>query len=449
MSGAPTEAEIQSQWKAAIDIIETVRIGAETLIVGPTLKIDALLQQLEGDYLPSELSAFASSIRGGFSDMVSPAMAQSIITPVLFEYARILKESAAGGQGSNYSNASELFRALYEWFHANSLTVKSRAITYAAASAAGSNVGNAVISRLTVDENNYKLEACTVEKKQFRCRSDQTSGTDKWAEVFEVGGSAASFDNMLRYTYGSGSSARTTITARHAGTGSGGSLLTNASFSDYTSTATPKFTGWTESSGGSQVSQDTTNYYRTHPGASVNASLKLTAGASTILLKQPITSMRVRRLDPNVPYFLRIMVNKTIGSAVGGNLVVRLGSQSVTTAISALGANWVEVLIPIGQNNWFRRFNKDALTVEIEWNTQTSGYLLLDDMLFAPYDLIDGTYWILRHTNTTPVASMVDDLYTVTDSGGAPANAKIQWWLWVSGYGYLPSSATPTLTDPT
>lgn len=448
MSGAPSEAEIQAQWKAAIDILETVRVGAETLIVGPNLKIDTLLQILEGDYLPNELAAFAEGVRSSFSNMVSPATAQSIITPVLFEYARILKESAALGQGSNYTNGPELFRALYEWFNANAITIKSRSITYAAASASAGNVGNAVISRLTVDENNYKLEACTVEKKQFRCRSDQTSGTDKWAEVFEVAGSAASFDNMLRYSFGSGNSARTTVTARHAGTGSGGSLLTNSSFSDYTSTATPKFTAWTETTGGSQVSQDTANYYRTHPGSSVNASLKLTAGASTILLKQSISSMRVRRLDPNVPYFLRIMVNKTTGGATGGNLVLRLGSQTLTTALSAIGAGWQEILMPIGQNNWFRRFNKDALTIEIEWNTQGGGYLLIDDAIFAPYDLIDGTYWILRHNNASPVANMVDDLYTVTDTGGAPTTAKMQWWLWVSGYGYLPSSATPTIADP-
>jgi len=450
MSGTPTEAEIQTQWRNAIGVIESFRNYVDGTLAGAGNKWDVLLQSLEGDYAPNDLASFVSGFRSTCNNLLTPGAAAAVVTPMLYEYARILSASSTGSFGGGYRNAAEIFVALYEYFHANSLTVKSRAITYDTTATLGAaNIGNGAMSRLTVDQNAYNMEACHVEKKIFRCRSDANSGTDKWAEVFEVLGQAAAFDSILRASYGSGEAARTTVVSRHAGSGSGGSLLANSSWSDYSATASPKFTGWTESAGGASVSQDLANYYRTHPGASVHGSLKITGGAGTVTLKQPLTSMRVRRLDPTTPYFLRIMVNKSIGSALGGNVILRLGSKSVTTSIASLSAGWNEIILSTGQDCWFRRFNEEPMDVEIEWATSTSGYLLVDDAIFAPWDLIDGTYWCLRQNASTPTAWRVDDTLEFTDTGGAPATGKLQWWLWVSGYGYLPSSGSPTFTDPT
>jgi hypothetical protein len=87
--------------------------------------------------------------------------------------------------------------------------------------------------------------------------------------------------------------------------------------------------------------------------------------------------------------------------------------------------------------------------VEIEWASASSGYLLIDDAIFAPLDQIDGTYWFLRATASTHTPWLVDDILSFTDTGGAPATGQIQWWLWVSGFGYLPSTTgTPSFTDP-
>ena len=450
MSGTPTEAEIQTQWKNTVAILEAIRNFADGTMAGAGGKFDTLIQSLEGEYTPLELADFVNTTRSGLSTLITPSQATAALTPVMYEYARILATSATLGQGSGYRTPAELFRAIYEWFHANSLSVASRSISYdASVTAGGSNVGNGALTRLTVDENGYNLEACHVEKKMFRCRADQNSGTDKNAEVFEFVGTAASYDSLLRGAYGSGESQRTTIVSKHAGTGNGGSLLTNSSFSEYSATGTPKFTAWTESAGGAQVSQDTVNYYRTHPGAQTNASLKITGGSGIVTLKQPLTAMRVRRLDPNTPYFFRIMVNPTIGSASGGAIVIRVGSQSVTTNVSALSSGWNELTLPLTNVNWFRNFDQDAFDVEIEWSAaSTSGYILVDDVIFAPWDLIDGTYWCLRGNAATHTAWAVDDTLTVTDAGGAPGTGKIQWWLFVSGFGYLPSSGSPTFTDP-
>jgi len=451
MSGTPTEAEVQAQWRNAIGIIESFRAYVDTTLAGAGQKWDVLLQSLEGDYTPSELSRFASAFRSTCSSLLTPGIAASVVTPVLYEYARILSAASVGSFGGGYRSAAEIYSALYEYFHANSLTVQSRNITYDTVATLGAaNVGNGAMARLTVDQHNYRLEACHVEKKMFRCRSDANSGTEKWAEVFEQVGQASAFDSVLRASFGSGEAARTTIVSKHAGSGAGGSLLANSSWSEYSATASPKFTGWTESAGGAQVSQDLTTYYRTHPGSSIHGSLKITGGGGTVTLKQVMSAMRTRRLDPNTPYFLRIMVNASAGVASGGNIVLRLGNKSVTTSVASLSAGWNEIILSTGQNCWFRQFNEQPMDIEIEWASSSSGYLLVDDAIFAPWDLIDGTYWCLRQNAASPTAWLVDDTLEFTDTGGAPATGKIQWWLWVSGYGYLPSTTgTPTFTDPT
>lgn len=448
MAAAPTEAEIWTQWQNAIDILETFRTHCDSTLTG---QFDALEQSLEGQYLPAALSQFVSNFRGNLSALLDPTVAAAVLSPIFYEYAGRIDANATqpGGFGSAYRSPAELFRAIYEWFVLNSYTVTTRAITYDTTATAGAgNVGNGAMSRLTVDQNGHKLEACHVETKRFRCRSDQNSGAQENAEVFEVVGEASSPDNLLRGSYGSGEAGRTTITSKNAGSGRGGSLLTNSSWSEYDSTAGDKFNGWTEEAGGDYVSQDTTNYYRPHPGSQTNASLKITGGSGTVTLTQPLSAMRVGRLDPNVPYFLRVMVNKTVGTASGGNFVLRLGSQTVTTAISALGSNWVEVIVPLDANLWLANFNADPLTVEVEWASSTSGFLLVDDAIFAPMDLIDGTYWLLRGNAATHTPWLLDDVLSFADTGGAPGTGILQYWLWLAGFGYLPSSGTPTLADP-
>lgn len=450
MSGTPTEAEVRTQLRAVVDVLETTRNFADGTMAAAGGKLDALLQALEGEYTAIELPAFCNAIRAGLSNLVAPGQGSAALFPCLLEYGRILSAGGSGGFGGGYRSGAELFRALYDWFVANSITILTRGITFDTTATLGAgNVGNGAMSRLTVDENNFPLEACHVEKKAFRCRADANSGTEKQAEVFEFLGTAQSFDALLRGTHGSGEGSRTTIISAHAGTGAGGSLLTNSSFSEYSASATPrKFTAWDETSGGAQLTQDTTNYYRAHPGAATNASLKITGGGGLVTIKQTLANMRVRRLDPNTPYFLRVMLNKTVGTAVGGTVTLRIGSQSVAVTIAALAANWAELVIPVGTGNWFRNFNEEPFDIEIEWSSSTSGFLLVDDVLFSPMTLIDGTWWFLRANAATHAPWQVDDTLEFTDTGGAAGTGKIQWWLWVSGYGYLPSSGVPTITDP-
>lgn len=453
----PTEAEIQTQWRNAVDVLETARAHADGTMAPAAGKFDVLLQSLEGDYTPVEIAAAVARYRATYSALLDPGTALQFLSPLLLDYAAILAaEAGIAGFGSGYRDSGDLFSALYEYFVATTKTVQSRNITFdstvttgKSGPSGGSIVGNGAMSRLTTDRYGFAIEACHVERKLFRCRQDQNTGVEKEAEVFEHLGANESQDALLRSSFGSGRSSIAFLRSHHAGSGAGGSLLNNSTFSTFLATATPKFTGWTETAGGAQLAQDTTNFYRSHPGASTDAALKITGGAGTVTVKQALDEMRVRRLDSNTPYFLRVMLNKTVGTASGGTVTIRMGSVTASVTIAALGAGWQELLITAGEDSWPTVFGQDPLDVEIEWSSSTSGFLLVDDVLFAPFDLVDGTWWFLRANNATPIAWEIDDLLQFTDTGGAPTTGKVQWWLFVAGLGYLPSTTgTPTFADP-
>lgn len=451
MSGTPTETEVQTQWRNSVSLIDAFRSATDGAAMGAGGYIDVILQSLEGEYTPSGIANALANYRARLSRLMDESTALEFLAPVLREYGGVLAADAgANGFGSNYTSLGALFSAIYEWFHANSLTVQSRNITFdTTATAGGGNVGNGAMSRLTVDHNGYDMEACHVERKIFRCRQDQNTGTLENAEIFEFSGAQRSQDALQRDSFGSG--IQTTIRSHHAGSGNGGSLLTNSSFSTYDAAGSPKFSGWTEDASPGNIGQDTGNFYRSHPGAQTDASLKMDAdvSAATTKISQSISAMPIARLDTNRPYFLRIMVNPTVGSASGGTVVIRMGSQSNSIAVSSLSAGWNELLITPDESCWPRVFNEDPFDIEIEWTSPTSGHILIDDVIFAPWDAIDGTYWFLRGNAATHTPWLVDDTLTFTDTGGAPATGKIQWWNFIAGLGYLPSTTgAPTFTDP-
>ena len=434
MSGSPSEAEIQAQWQNAVAILEDLREYADGTLAG---QLDTLTQSLEGEYTPAGLTSASAALRAGVSSLISPAVARVFLDPVIFEYARLLNF------GSGFRTVEEIMPRLREYFDTNSYSVRARNPTFGTPAAGGSNVGNGSLSRLYVDRYGEEIESVTIETKRLRCIADQNSGAQEHAERFEVLGAAEGIDNLLRGSFGSGENSRQTIVSMHSGTGS---ILTNSSFGSYAASSTPKFRGWTETAGGAQLSQDTTNFYRTAPGEPTGAALQIDGTSGTVTITQPLTAMRQRSLDPNTPYFLRAMLNKTVGTAAGGTVVLRLGSQSASVTIAALGSNWQELIIPIGTASWLDNFNADPLTIEIEWTSPTSGTLLVDDVIFAPMVEVDTTYLALRG-GATPW--LLDDEWSIADSDAAPGTGKIQYWLWVAGLGYLPSlTSSETFSDP-
>jgi len=456
-----TEAELVAIWVAAVDVLEVFRVHADdTQAVGATGKLQVLEEALTGDYPPAPVAEAASQFRAGLSGLLSVETIRGFIDPILREYALIIDTDAADTYGGAFTDSNAILDAMYDFFVAQGVgappatTVESRQITFDSTPTYGSaNVGAGKLSRLTVDENAYELEACHVEKKHFKCVQDANTGVLEEAEVFQHLGSARSKDNLRATDHGSGSFSATTIISKHAGGGAGGSILDNSSFQDFTATNNPKFTNWVETFGGAAVTADITSsstVYRSFPGESTAGALSLSmamnASGDTITLKQTLDTMNQQRLRRDRPYFLRVMVRDG-GSAAGGNLALRLGSQAVTLAVSSLTTSFQELIIPLDENCWFANFNQDTLDVEIEWAGGTAGTVLWDDMIFAEMDLIDGTYWVIRQNQATATRWLVDDTIDVEDTSTI-GNGKLQYYLF-KGYGrYLPHATTSSITDP-
>ena len=65
MSGSPTEAEVQTQWRAAVNMLESLRNYADGTVAGGGNLIQTLYDSLEGEYTPPGLVAWADSCSGG------------------------------------------------------------------------------------------------------------------------------------------------------------------------------------------------------------------------------------------------------------------------------------------------------------------------------------------------------------------------------------------------
>ncbi len=426
---SPTLAEIQAQGRNAVDIIEDLRAHFDSTQL---TQLDTLNQSLEGDFTPDALSSWATTVRGQMSAMLSPSILQAFWIPVLREHGKFINVPER-------LDVSTLLRRIYDWMDDNSEAVETRNITYATPSAGGGNTGNGSLKRCTKDERNYDIESCHVEAKTLECVFDANSGTRKHAEVFEMRGVESSID--LLGLAGSGERFKGQIISKHSGSGAGGSLLPNSSFDAYNSGGTTdKFAGWTMDAAG-LCDQDTTNFYRTAPGASTSGSLRfLQNGTINVILRS-----RNIRLSKEIPYGLRVMFNRQVGGA-DGTLTIALGSQTTNVAMAAQ-TGWNELMIPLDTNSYFDNFNEDDLDVAITLSGGATFGLLIDDVILAPLPKVDGTFWWLTGGDT---AWLVDDVFTMTDSGGAAGTGKLNYWLWRAGLGYLPhaSGGSITWTDP-
>lgn len=429
---SPTRAEIEAQWANGVDAIEDMRAFADGTLVG---LYDTIEQALEGDYTPAGLSAWAGRHRAQGSAMIDAFSARTLLDPLIYEYGKLI--------GSPYRNTPEIFGDIYRDMHANSLAVNSRDITFASMAAAGGNTGNGSLRRLNVDENGYSMEGCHIELKTAICVQDGNSGALRHAERFDLYGTAAPKDGMARQTFGSGRR-MTGLASKHAGSGPGGSRLQNSSFTIYNSggTVTTKFRGWTIANDAANVTSDTTNTYRGHPGdGAVLRAMQLSANEK---ISQKISATGFR-LNPNLPYQLRVMFNRQVGAA-DGTLTIRLGTVTKAVVLAAQ-TGWNELILDFDENIWPNNFYEDDLDIEIEWSGRTTGTLLLDDAWCGPLDFFDGGFWLLMGGSTP---WKIDDKLTGTDTGGAAANAKIQYYVWLAGFGYLPSATGggETWSDP-
>lgn len=441
---SPTEDEVQAQWRAGIDIIDQFQVFTDGL-AADSQEFDVLVAALEGDFTFDGLTQWLAGYRTNMSDLLDSGIIRDMHTSVILEYGKVMQ--AAGSIGSGLESIEELMEAIYEHFISVPEYVESRAISFDTSQAL-TGTGNGELSRLNVDENGFDIENCHVETKTFRCMRDQNSGVREFEEEFLMFGETRSRDNILWHSFGSGDLERKFINNQNAGAGNWGSIARNSSFESYDVDNTNDFTFW-ELVSGTVPTQSTSEHYLGFPGDTNTHSL---TAAADFRLKQSLINLRRQSLTPNVPFFIRVMV-KDAGSASGGNVVLHLGSKSVTVSIATIAGSggWYEVLIVPGENSWFKNINQDDFNIEFEWSGRSTGTLLFDDLIFCEMTQIDGLWWVLRNNDSTPVSWLKDDEIKYGDTQADITKGKINYHLFRAGLGYLPSSTgTPTITfvDP-
>ena len=426
---SPTAAELETQLKNAVALLENLA-SANTIVND----LNTYEQSLESDYVVSQITA-ASQVRASVSSALGAA--SSVLEPILRAYVlHIVDEPATG-------SVDDIISRVYRYFVDNSKTIKRRAITYGAASAAGANTGNGTVRRLTTDADNFAIEAEHAEIKAYECLQDANTGARLHEEVFEVEGAAAGRDELSI----SGSGSTTQLRARS----SNDSLLSNPTFSQYAiagsvATSAPYtlvsgdvVTDWTiATTTSAALTVDAADIYRAVEGDTTPTALRF-AGNNTITQTFETANLNLQRF---VPYDVLVPIKRE--SSADGNYQISFGAAtSGSVAVSTLSAGWNAVFLSLSQTSWPRRITETAADFVVQWSGRSTGSLVLDEITLIAMDQFDGTWWAI-HGGTT--SFLARDRVTFTDS--ISSDSKIQKWLWRAFDRYLPHAASPSIVDP-
>ena len=421
---SPTQAEVETQISNVVRILDNFRIYAG--VTGSTNfldNLDTFTQSLETSY-----AAEATAAMQGFRSSLVSAIngGGGMIAPLLSQMAQVIDCPETGTQ--------EIITRLYDYMVDNSQAVTSRGFTYGSVTMGGGNVGTGTIKRLTTDADGYDIENATPEVKVANCIRDAHSGAIRNEEVFQFLGSDANRDNLLI----SGSGAVSTINAVSARN----SLPGNPSWTLYSGTTSvpTALSDWTVGSNIANFEIDTTNYYRDDPGdGGTPASLKIKADDSVT----QAWTVRNITLRPNTPYYCAVAYNRQVGAG-DGTLTLTCGDQTASVVLSAQ-TGWNLLEITQGVKSWLKTMNATTPVMKVELASRTTGSVLVDDLIFAPYVAFDGL-WYLPLGGATPF--LRDDTGTWTDSA---TEAILQRWFWQALGRYLPHATGGSVTwaDPT
>ena len=416
---AISESSAQSQLKLAVAMLDNL-FSAQTVPADEA----AIVAATAGPLSKLKLAA-ASVVRSRVAQAV--ASAQLLLSASIVDYSTeiTLKPDI---------DPIRCLGHLYDHFVENSITIPSRGITYGTWSTFGSSKGE--VSRLTVDENGFRLEATYLEKRTLKCIRTGGSGARRFAEIFSLEGSAKGTDilNVL------GSGAGLTITVASALN----SRLLNSAFSQYSfatspATSTPS-TGVANDEVSNWVVADITKlqldideYPQSLPGVTTPGSIRFTED-NKISQKLSVSNMTVNLNSPDITG-----IWAKPESSVDGDLVISQGNTTKTVDATTLSAGWNWLELDKDSGLWPKTWLGTDSEISFELTGRTTGTLLLAHPFHGPMTLFDGLWYYLP-AGTTPHA--LDDSVTATAS--VSSDTKIQRQL-VYGFGlYLPSVLTST-----
>lgn len=433
----PTETEIRTQLQLVTDFLfESIQFGENNAKNIVDLQ-DAIDQAQEGDFA-AELGSATAAARARFSTFLGGDTA--MLLPVLRTYGQFFN--------STRSDLVGLVEDLYDHFIATAQTVESRGLSLTQPVAGGGNVGNGIIPRLTVDENNFVFESGKPDAKQAEAVSDANSGAQIHEEVLLFQGNTASRD-LLELDNGSGLDLRVTAqTHRNVGT------LVNAGWESVTSAVTVAVgapqaltappTGWDVTTGatdGSDLIAQADNIARALQGVSLPIALQFPVTTNVTLRQRLLPNGVV--LDANVPWLCGVFMRPTL-ALTAGTATLSLGSTSIAQDLAVLtGDVYTFVHIALGSGSWFDNFNGTDLEVSLATTGVTTDTVSFDEVILAPGTFFDGSYyWLIGGT----VAWLRNGIFTWTDT--VASVGKIQEIIARATGRNLPHSGTPTLADP-
>lgn len=420
----PNETQAKQQISDAVKIWEEHRKYVGVTATPYLTREQTVLQELKSQFGESVTAALAMARMDLNSFMLRlPA----VLDPLMRDYGQVMNVPETQG--------GLIFLRLYQYYIDNTFKVQSRMINYGSVTTVTA-VGTGVINRLVQDENGYPLEATTPDTKTLRCLFDEHSGGTKHEEQFEVRGQAAEKD-FLKVTGSNVFTAVRGISGRDTL-----QILSNPSFDNFgTSASAPSpITDWTVTGSLGNFEIDQSNYYRDYEGVTTPGALRIKTNDT---IKQDITIRRAQFI-PGVPYYMQVAWNRQV-YAGDGTLTFTVGNVSVNV-VAAAQTGWQILRIPIGANNWFKTFNKGTFTVEIQLSGNTTGDILVDDIIIAPFQFVDGL-WLAPVGGSTKWLRY--DKYTYADALYGSDAVLQQWIGWRTYGGSLPSAIQASLLAAT
>lgn len=431
---SPTIAQINTMFKNATRILEQEKkFSSEHTAAGSAINVGANYNAMEDTLSQSLITNFPDGAGEAIRSFRSTK--NSVITQAALFLNWIIREYGFLINAPE-TDIARIHQRVYQHFIDNSLSVNSRNFTFGAPAASGSIIGNGAIKRLTKDENDLDMEAVHTDTKIAEVISDEHSGGIAHEEVFQFRGENAERDALKI----DGSGRTTTIKAMSARDSQ--SYIQNPSFSDFNGSITTLtgLPGWTVGSALSNFAlvEGAANNYRGSFGDSTPRALKITGND---FIEQNLDVLNAR-FDPKVPYYFQIAYNREVGSG-DGVLHIHIGSQVLTVTLSAQ-TGWNLLILGPGDENWYKNWKLEDPKVRIRMSLNTTGYTLVDDIVFAPFRPFDGSFYAAVG-GSTPFQN--DDKITWSDTA---TQAIIQEWLWKAYGVYWPhnNAGGETLADP-
>ena len=400
--------------------------------------VDVLYQptQLQGGEDSQEARDNIKADRDGAAALFTPAGLQQIFHPHVREALR-----AVGTIPSRNNYISNL-RLLIRHFVDNGLLFKSREMTFddPALTNAGHSSADGDLYRVSEDKYGYPLECRHAEAMYARCIKDQLSGAGgKHREVFRVYGENRPASPWLAR---SGSGITRDIEAMDINSGQ---FLQNPGFEDNSgsddgdapSSLASGVRAWTlecPSKGTAgfalrkqAVGETNADIFRGFKGSENTVLWALEANAPFRI------SQNIQKENPSASYsrdlpYITLPAIKRKNAATG-TIEMRLGKVIKNISLASFADDtYVQHVLSEDEQAYYRQFGAQQ-DVELSfWCPDlATGEVVFDDVVHAPMQNVDGTYYALVG-GATPF--LRDDRFDWTDVQGA--TTFFSFWLWAS-----------------